>query len=921
MNICSSIKKIVFVIIFVMCAVLTPHLMHADSDIEFDIPYTKYVLKNGMRLIIHEDHKAPIVAIHMSYHVGSKNEGSGTRGYAHLLEHIMVSGSKNHNKEWFKTIRALGATNSNAFTDFDYTDFIETVPTSALDAILWLESDRMGHLLEALDQEKLDKNKRIVINEIKQLLDEPYGEADWQFWKYLFPRNIHPYSWPVIGSIKDIDSATLDSVKEWFTSHYYPSNVVLAIAGDVKPETIQTKVEKYFGSIPPGAPTVKSLGWVGKSCEDIRVVQEDNVANRRIDMMWKIPQWGSKAGNLLSLTADIMTSGRSSRLGNRLIHEDKLATNVTSNVELLEMCGVFTIQAMINNGIDIRKVEDIIKEEIASFVKEGPSEKELRGGKAMYLSRFIRSAERIGGISGKAQILSLGEILRNNPGQYKENISIVQQASKEDVRNVAEEWLSQSIFVQEVQPVPEYQAEKMEIDRTKMPKSGAIPMVKLPTLQRLSLDNGLKIILVEWPSIPVIRFNLLVNAGYASDIFSKPGTQSLTLSMLKKGTKSRTMQQIDEELELLGTSLEVGANLDFSSISMSCLKSNLKDSLRLFADVLLNPVFPSEQYDMLKRDRLSSIAREKTQVLSRALRVLPGILFGKDHVYGIPFSGSGESESVLSITREDVKKFYETWFRPNNATLVVVGDTSMDEMKLELNEVFNRWSPQDIPEIKISTTEQKNKSVIYLMDRPNSSQCGIVAAQLIDSRDENKEAAIEIAHSVLAESSTKSRIGMNLRENKNWSYMTFSFIVPTKGQRYFVIYSTVQTDKTAESLNEILKEIRGFIGDSPINTLEFENAKKGLTLTLPGELETGSDIIGKIIPIIRFGLPIDYYDHYVKRVNKLTLEEVVRVSKEIYRPDRLVWIVVGERTKIEEKIKQLGIGEVIPINDEGIPIK
>ncbi|UCE21527.1 MAG: insulinase family protein [Candidatus Aminicenantes bacterium] len=273
------------------------------------------------------------------------------------------------------------------------------------------------------------------------------------------------------------------------------------------------------------------------------------------------------------------------------------------------------------------------------------------------------------------------------------------------------------------------------------------------------------------------------------------------------------------------------------------------------------------------------------------------------------------------ITREDVRKFYEIWFRPNNATIIVVGDTSMDEIMPKLNDVFNRWNPKDIPEIKIIATKLKNKSVVYLMDRPNSSQCGIIAAQLINSRDETKEVAIDIAHSALAGSSTKSRIGMNLRENKNWSYMTYSFIVPTKGQRYYVIYSTVQTDKTAESINEIIKEMRGFVGDFPINKLEFESTKKGLTLTLPGELETGSDIIGKIVPIIRFGLPIDYYDYYVKKVNKLTLYEVAQVSKEIYRPDNLVWIVVGDKTKIEEKIKQLDIGEVISINDKGNPIK
>lgn len=921
MNVSLSLKKITFIFTFVLHVVFVPHTLLANNNIEFDIPFTKYVLKNGLKLIIHEDHKAPIIAVHVSYHVGAKNESPGTRGYAHLIEHIMVSGSKHHDEEWFKTVRALGATKSNAYTYFDTTDYIETVPISSLDSILWLESDRMGNLLGALNQEKLDKNKRIVINEVKQLLDEPYGVADWQFWKYLFQRNTHPYSWPVIGSIKDIENATLDSVKGWFRTHYHPSNAVLVIAGDVESEAVKTKVEKYFGNIPPGAPIVRSSEWVGKSSEDKRVVLEDNVSGRRISMMWKIPQWGSKAGNLLSLMADMMTSGKSSRLRNRLIIEENLVTRVTSSLELLEMCGVFIIRASINNGVNASKVEDSIKEEIVTFIKKGPSENELKRVKTMYLSKLVRSAERIGGISGKAQMLAQGEILRNNPGHYKENIRIIQQASVEDVRKAAKDWFSQGVFVQEVRPEPEYHANGREIDRIKMPKPREIPESKLPKLQRSTLDNGLKIILVEWPSIPFIRINLIFNAGYAADITAKPGTQNLTLRMLDKGTKTRNMQQISEEIGLLGATLGVGANLDFSSISMSVLKPNLENSLKIFADILLNPVFPSEQFNLLKQVQLSSIAQEKTQVLSRALRVLPGILFGKNHVYGIPFSGNGESESVSLITREDVRKFYEIWFRPNNATIIVVGDTSMDEIMPKLNDVFNRWNPKDIPEIKIIATKLKNKSVVYLMDRPNSSQCGIIAAQLINSRDETKEVAIDIAHSALAGSSTKSRIGMNLRENKNWSYMTYSFIVPTKGQRYYVIYSTVQTDKTAESINEIIKEMRGFVGDFPINKLEFESTKKGLTLTLPGELETGSDIIGKIVPIIRFGLPIDYYDYYVKKVNKLTLYEVAQVSKEIYRPDNLVWIVVGDKTKIEEKIKQLDIGEVISINDKGNPIK
>ena len=911
--------------IFMMAAILffpfcSSSRFRTEEKGHFEISFSKFVLDNGLTLIVHEDHKAPLAAVQVSYRVGSKNEKLGRTGFAHLFEHLMVNGSEHHNEDWFESVAALGATDDNAETWFDETKYYVTVPVSSLDPILWLESDRMGHLLGAISREKLEGQKEIVTNEISQILNEPYGKADQQFWEYIYPEG-HPYSWPVIGSADDIRGATLDAVKEWFSTFYGPSNAVLVIAGDVETVEMKKKVEKYFGYLQPGRPIDRYSAWIGRRSDNKRAVCFDDVPQPRISLIWNIPNWSSRTGHVLSLAADILASGNTSRLRKRLVEEGKLASDVKCEVELLELSGVLKISAVVNENVDADQVEAVIREEIDKLAEQGPLPSELEKVKIRRQTDFILSTERLGGGNGKAQQLAGAEILDGDPGRINVNMRTILNATARDVREAADEWLKDGSFIQEVRPNPVSKTAKLNFDRLKIPAKGEQPDMKLPALQRFVLSNGLKVILAEWPWMPVIRFNLLVNAGFASDKSASIGTSRLTSSLLNVGTETRASHQLKTELERLGTTLGVGGNLDFSSISMTTMKTGFDRSLDIFSDVVLHPSFPENEFASAKESFMARISQEESSNISLALRILPRILYGPNHAYGIPYSGLLNKESTAALTLIDVKKFYETWFRPGNSTLVIVGDITAEELKPRLEIRLGKWPSGDIPEWSIANIQQDNKSVIYLIDRPNSTQTGIAAAQLIVPKNHNMDNAISVAHSVLAGSSTKSRIGKNLRAEKHWAYMAFSMIVPTKGQRYYVVYTPVQAYKTAESMKEIKKELEGFIGAEPITEAELSDAKKAMTFSLPGEFETGNAIMDKIVPLVRHGLPDDYYERYVDKINALTSADIMAAAREAFKPDDLVWLVMGDRKKIEESLKKLGFGEVISIDVGGHLLK
>lgn len=885
------------------------------EDSPINIPYEKFVLDNGLTVIVHEDDKAPIVAVNLWYHVGSKNEKLGKTGFAHLFEHLMFNGSENFNDDYFQSLERVGATDLNGTTNKDRTNYFQNVPVNALDLALWMESDRMGHLLGAIDQEKLDEQRGVVQNEKRQGENQPYGKVWGTITENTYPQG-HPYSWSTIGSMEDLNAASLEDVQEWFKTYYGPNNATLVIAGDIDVATAREKVEKYFGDIQPGPPIAKQEAWVAKRTGEQRMTMQDRVPQARIYKVWNVPEQGNIELDHLNLISDILASGKSSRLYKRLVYTDQIATDAAAYYSSGEIGSQFMIQATARPGVDLAEVEKAINEELALLLEEGIKEKELRRVKTQFIAGFVRGAERIGGFGGKSDILAQNEVYAGSPDFYKVTLERAQAATAEELLQTARNWLSDGAFVLEVQPFPELMAAAEGADRSSVPDVENPPDAVFPKMERTTLKNGLEVVLVERNAIPVVSFRLILDAGYAADQFAKPGTANLAMAMLDEGTTSRSALEISEELAMLGANLGAGSNLDVSSVSLSALKSELEASLDLYADVILNPAFPEADFNRLKQQIMVGIQREKATPIQMALRVFPGLLYGDDHAYGLPLTGSGTEASVSNMTRDDLIKFHDTWFKPNNATLVVVGDVGMDEIKPALEKRFNDWKKGETPTKNIGQVAHKSESSVYIMDRPGSEQSIIFAGHIAPPKGNPDEIAIETMNTILG-GAFISRINMNLREDKGWAYGAFTFMWDAKGQRPFIAYAPVQTDKTMESMQEIENELKGILDTNPVSADEVDRAQKNQTLTLAGQWETNGAVLGSIAEIVQYGLPDDHFTTYTKAVRSLNVNQVSDAAKKVINPDKLVWVIVGDREKIEPGIRELGFGEIKFLDGDG----
>jgi len=906
-------RSAVMILVF---ALLATGVFAQSADI--DIPFQKFVLDNGLTVIVHEDHKAPIVAVNLWYHVGSKNEKPGKTGFAHLFEHLMFGGSEHAPGRYIDAMERIGATDLNGTTNPDRTNYFEDVPTSALDLTLWMESDRMGHLLGALDQKTLDLQRGVVQNEKRQGENQPYGVTRQLLTQNTYPAG-HPYSWTTIGEMADLDAASMKDVQEWFKTYYGPSNVVIALAGDIDLKTAKEKMEKYFGDIPAGPPVAHHEVWIAKMTGTHRQKVQDRVPQARIYKVWNIPEFGTADADYLDLVSDVLSAGKTSRFYKRLVYDDQIATNANAFVDLKEIGGQFGIQVTARPGQDLHQVEKELDEELARFLKDGPTAEELQRVKTEYAANFIRGIERIGGFGGKSDQLARNQVFRGDPAAYKISLKRVQEATAEDLKAAGNRWLSDGVYALEVYPFPEYKTASKGADRSKPPETGTPPDLKLPKLQRAALSNGLKVILSERHEVPLVHFWMTIDAGYAADQLSAPGTASLTSSLLDGGTSTRTALQINDQLAMLGAELHAYSNLDLSVVQLSTLKAKLDPSLDLFANVIQNPVFPESDFKRQQKQTLAAIEREQNAPVQMALRVLPALVYGTGHAYGNPLTGSGTTESVTKMTREDLVKFHQAWYHPNNATLVIVGDTTLSEVKPKLEKLFANWKAGQIPKKNIGSVPLAAKSTVYLMDKPGALQSVIIAGSVAPPKANPKEIAMEAMNDDLG-GMFGSRLNMNLREDKHWSYGARTLLWAARAQRPFIALAPVQTDKTKESLAELNKEFRGILGGRPLTADELARIQANETLSLPGSRETQEEVGRSILDLVQFGLPDDYYETYAGKVRALKIADVEDAAKTVVHPDNLIWVIVGDRAKIEAGVKELNLGEIRFLSPDGKPL-
>ncbi|MDE3740580.1 M16 family metallopeptidase [Maribacter polysaccharolyticus] len=884
-----------------------------------EIPYEKFVLPNGLTLLVHEDHKAPIVAVNVWYHVGSKNEKPGKSGFAHLFEHLMFNGSENFNDDYFQALERIGGTDLNGTTNSDRTNYFQNVPVSALDQVLFLESDRMGHLLGAVDQELLDEQRGVVQNEKRQGENQPYGKQWNYLTKAMYPKG-HPYSWTVIGEMEDLNAASLEDVHEWFKSYYGAANAVVAIAGDINPQEVHKKVLDYFGDIPAGPTIERQEVNIPVHNGDTYQVYQDRVPETRILFAWNTPQFGHKEDIHFDLISSILSSGKNSRLYKKLVYEDQIASSVVSFQASSEIASNFISWANVKPGEDPEKVRMLMQAEIDRLINEGPTEKELKRVKAAYFSGFIKGLERIGGFGGVSDILASNETYFDDAGYYKKVLKYVEEATVQDIKETAKKWLTQGKHTLVCEPFQEYTTVASSIDRSKLPDLGTPKSAEFPELEREELANGLNIVLAKRKGVPTVVMRLMVDAGYKTDNLASPGTAELAMNLLDEGTKELNSLEINEQLQLLGASLSTFSDQDNSTVYMNTLKPSLDASIDLFSEVILNPAFPEKEFQRLKTEQINTIKNEKSQPFSMALRVMNKLLYGENHPYSNPYTGTGYEATVEKLTRDDIIGFYDSWMKPNNATIIVTGDVEMDELKAKLQKTLGKWKKGNVPEITFTEPKTNTKNTLYLMNRPESQQSVIIAGHLTEKYGDVSEIALQQMVSILGGDFT-SRINMNLREDKHWAYGAGGLVLGSKQERPFIVYAPVQTDKSAESVTELRKEISEFVTTKPATQEELDKVKTNQVLKLPGQWETNGSVNSSVANLVRYGLPDDYYQTYDKNVRNLSLEDIKKVSQKVVKPNEVNWFMVGDRAKIATKLDALGFDDIIEIDADGNPLE
>ena len=911
-----------------------------------DIKYEKFQLDNGLTVVVHEDHKAPVVAVAVWYHIGSADEPAGKTGFAHLFEHLMFSGSENHKDGYFKPFEPIGATDMNGTTEFDRTNYFETVPTTALDMTLWMESDRMGHLLGAIGQKELDTQRGVVQNEKRQDENQPYGRVEENVQVNAFPAN-HPYHHDVIGSMKDLDSAALADVKKWFADHYGAANTTLVLAGDITPAIAREKALIYFGDIPAGPPVARQQPWIAPRDKSTRGEMIDQVAQVRIVREWNVPQRGDAELPLLDLAAAVLGGGKTSRLYERLVYKDKIADSADVEIDRNSVASEFGFQVDVKQGVDPAKVEAAVAEEWARFLKDGPTQDELDRAKIQRHAQFVRATEKVGGFSGKSVYLATGQVYLNDPGFYKIDFARIDAATSASVLAAANKWIAKGDYTLLVKPgtpdpnkdeaeaaglaaaedapkpmLPsprEYKTVKSSIDRNKgVPVVASFPDLSFPNLQRGKLKNGIEVVLAERHAVPIVQVKVLLDAGYAADQGRKLGTASFTAGMLDEGTKTLDSLAIARRREQLGADLSANCDLDTCAVGLNSLKSQLDPSLALWTDVLRNPAFHTNDIERVRGQWLANIAQEKTDPVSLALRTLPPLIYGKGHAYAVPFTGSGTETSIKSLTDKDLHAFVADYFRPDNARIIVAGDTSLDEIIGKLNAVLGDWvAPKSLlPKKSFPIALAPSKPRVYVMDRAGSQQSLIIAGIVAPSSMAPNQLEIRTMNGAFGGLFT-SRLNMNLREDKHWAYGAGSFAPNAVGQRPYMLYAPVQTDKTADSMKEMLTEAQGLVGEKPLSDAEIAKVKQSDVRALPGQYESTDPVLSTVQSILVYHRPDDYVQTLKQRIEAQKDVDIEAAAKEVVKPNGLTWVVVGDRKQIEKSIKDLKIGDVEVLDADG----
>ena len=904
-----------------------------------NIPHEKFTLDNGMTVLVHEDRKAPIVAVSIWYGVGSKNEPKGKTGYAHLFEHIMFNGSENAPGDYFEYTKKIGATDLNGTTWLDRTNYFQTVPTTALESALFLESDRMGYLLNAVSKEKLDNQIGVVSNEKRQGDNQPFGLVDYKRSETLFPEG-HPYHHDTIGSLEDLSAASLDDMKTWFTDHYGPNNAVLVLAGDINAAQAKPLVEKWFGKIKRGKDVALVNAPVPTLEKDIKIVMKDKVPTTRIYRNWVVPGLADPDTNSLFVGLSALGGLSSSRLDNILVRQEQTAVGASAYLIPFVHGSLVNIQVDVKPGADADAVAKRLDQILADYIKTGPTAEEVQRVATSNIAAQIDGLEQVGGFGGKAVALAEGQLYVGDSDFYKKELQRLAAAKPTAVKAAMQKWLTRPVLEIRVEPgerevykevaagagsrtgtlsSPAFYAPPGSEDnlvssplsfqdRSTFPEPTGTPALDFPTVEETTLSNGIKVFFARRAAVPTVRVAVSFNAGYAADPADKRGIASMMSTMMSEGTTSLTSTQIAETEEKLGADVSVGSSLDRTVASLRAVKPNLGLSLDLLADVIKNPAFATNELERVRVQQLTRIKSENNQPQGIAVRRLPPLLYGKGHPYGGPQTGSGYAETVAAIGRDDVVNFHASWVHPAKAEIFVVGDTSLKEIKPMLEVRFGKWTSNaaPAPAKNFAVAVPAPVSRILLIDRPNSPQSLVLAGLVLDAKGSDDLLTLRAANEIFG-GDFLSRINMDLRETKGWSYGVRSQINGAEDRVPFYMFAPVQTNQTGPSVKVLIDQLKDFNGVKPVTAAELEKTIKGNVLKLPGNYEQSSAVLGQMQSDRLNKRPFNYAETLAGKYNGLTAAALNDEMRAKVDPSKITWLVVGDAAKVKPQLEALGL--------------
>jgi zinc protease len=886
------------------------------------IPHTIYKLKNGLTVIIHEDHKAPVAAVSVWYNVGSKDEPKGETGFAHLFEHLMFNGSENLPGDFFTYLDQIGATETNGTTWFDRTNYFETVPSGALERALFLESDRMGHLLGAVTQGVLDNQRGVVQNEKRQGDSRPGGLVQYQVYGTLFPEG-HPYHHTTIGSMEDLDAASLATVKQWFRDKYGPNNAVLVIAGDVTPARARPLVEKYFGDIARGPVNIPAAANVPNLPAAKTIEIKDHVATTSITHYWAVPGLLDPRTPALDIGSSVLGGLASSRLDEQLVRKEKIAVSVSSSISVFQRIGVLSVAANVKPGVDPNLVAKRMDEVVADFIAKGPTSDEVQRAVMGEVSGRIRGLEQVGGFGGKAVSLAEGQTFAHDSNFYKKSLAEYAAVTPAAVRTQLQQWLRRPALTIVLSPGerPAYAEAKSAappkpgVDKSagavrghrQIPSVGQLAALDFPDIVHTKLANGLPVDYVQRTGVPVTQIALSFDAGDSADSTQARGLAAVTMDLLDEGTSKLSSQQFAEAEERLGADVSTGNGADRSYVTLNALSPNLAPSLDLMSDTVKDAAFRADDLDRIKAQRLTAIAQTQKDPTRVARRLLPSVLYGPNHPYGGP--PGGDPAAIAKFARADLVAFQQRWLRPDDAKLFIVSDRPLAEVQPLLEARFGNWTaPSGAKGVKSFTPPPARPTApkILLINRPGAPQSSIVAGQLLPIDPRSDIVPFDAANDVLG-GDFLARLNMDLREEKGWSYGVGGGEQVNLHAVPYLVSAPVQADRTADSIAELNKLITDYVTTKGTTQEERDRVVTKSINQLPGQFETSGAVLGAMMDIDMLGKPDNYYETLAPEYRSLTVTKLDQAARAALDPKGFTWIVVGDAAKLRPQLEKLGM--------------